>query len=192
VPRTRTQTQNVPAHRNLLARWHWLGHGKATVTRYAFAQVRLPACFKVGTSKPAPEQREKSESAPLIDADLPLHNFKSVTLFMRRRSAWLCVAGAVLAYFAFLPPLLVIVPLMTEQFCTEWHAGIGVVMTLQSTGAIAPECTTGWQEFPRGAAHDTATGAPLMTAATQDCRHCRTAGHQCCSSPASVASSLHA
>jgi len=104
--------------------------------------VRLPACFKVGTSKPAPEQREKSESAPLIDADLPLHNFKSVTLFMRRRSAWLCVAGAVLAYFAFLPPLLVIVPLMTEQFCTEWHAGIGVVMTLQSTGAIAPECTT--------------------------------------------------
>ena len=135
----------------------------------------MPACFKVRTSKPAPGQSEKSsESVPLIDEDLPLHNFKSVTLFMRRRSAWLCVAGAVLAYFAFLPPLLVIVPLMTEQFCTEWHAGIGVVMTLQSTGAIAPECTTGWQEFPR------------------DCRHCRTAGQQCCSSPASVASSLHA
>ena len=156
------RTQNAPAHRNLLARWHWLRHGAATTACCALAQVRLPACFKLGTSKPAPGQSEnarvsKSENVPLIDEDLPLHNFKSVTLFMRRRSAWLCVAGAVLAYFAFLPPLLVIVPLMTEQFCTEWHAGTGVVMTLQSTGAIAPECTAGWKELPRGAAHDTAT-----------------------------------
>lgn len=115
--------------------------------------VRLPACFKVSTWKPGPEPREKSESAPLIDDDLPLHNFKSVTLFMRRRSAWLCVAGAVLAYFAFLPPLLVIVPLMTEQFCTEWHAGTGVVITLQSNGAIAPECAT-LSELVRLLPHD--------------------------------------
>jgi hypothetical protein len=127
--------------------------GRATAACYAFAQVRLPACFKVSTWKPGPEPREKSESAPLIDDDLPLHNFKSVTLFMRRRSAWLCVAGAVLAYFAFLPPLLVIVPLMTEQFCTEWHAGTGVVITLQSNGAIAPECMAGWKQSPRAAAH---------------------------------------
>ena len=65
----------------------------------------------------------------------------------------ICVAGAVLAYFAFLPPLLVIVPLMTEQFCTEWHAGTGVVITLQSNGAIAPECMAGWKQSPRAAAH---------------------------------------
>lgn len=61
---------------------------------------------------------------------------------MRRRSAWLCVAGATLAYFAFLPPLLVIVPLLTEQFCTEWHARTGIVTMLHnSTGAVASECT---------------------------------------------------
>lgn len=118
--------------------------------------MRLPSCFKAGTSTPAPSQRERRESAPLIDEDLPLHNFKSVALFMRRRSAWLCVSGAVLAYFAFLPPLLVVVPLMTEQFCTEWHAGTGVeVITLQSTGAIAPEFMGWWNQSPSGgAAHD--------------------------------------
>ena len=148
--------------------------------------MRLPACFKVRTSKPAPGQSEKSsESVPLIDEDLPLHNFKSVTLFMRRRSAWLCVAGAVLAYFAFLPPLLVIVPLMTEQVCTEWHMGTGVVIPLQSTGAIAPECTAGWKRR-HGGLHMHTTAAP------QEGRHCRTAGHQCCCSPASAAGSIHA
>ena len=43
---------------------------------------------------------------------------------MRRRSAWLCVAGACLAYIAFIPPLLVVVPLMTNQFCLEWAGGV--------------------------------------------------------------------
>ena len=129
---------------------------QATAACCAFAQVRLPSCFKASTSTPAPSQLERRENAPLIDEDLPLHNFKSISLFMRRRSAWLCVSGAVLAYFAFLPPLLVVVPLMTEQFCTEWHAGTGVeVVTLQSTGAIAPEFMARWNQSPSGrAAHD--------------------------------------
>ena len=140
-----------PAQHNLLRTL-----AQATAACCAFAQVRLPSCFKAGTSTPAPSQLERRESAPLIDEDLPLHNFKSVSLFMRRRSAWLCVSGAVLAYFAFLPPLLVVVPLMTEQFCTEWHAGTGVeVITLQSTGAIAPEFMARWNQSPSGrAAHD--------------------------------------
>ena len=140
-----------PAHHNLLRTL-----AQATAACCAFAQVRLPSCFKAGTSTPAPSQLERRESAPLIDEDLPLHSFKSVSLFMRRRSAWLCLSGAVLAYFAFLPPLLVVVPLMTEQFCTEWHAGTGVeVITLQSTGAIAPEFMARWNQSPSGrAAHD--------------------------------------
>ena len=56
-------------------------------------------------------EAEHHDAEPLIvDKDLPLHSFASVTIFMRRRSAWLCVAGASLAYFAFVPPLLVVVP----------------------------------------------------------------------------------
>ena len=152
-----------PAHHDLLRTL-----AQATAACCAFAQVRLPSCFKASTSTPAPSQLERRENAPLIDEDLPLHNFKSISLFMRRRSAWLCVSGAVLAYFAFLPPLLVVVPLMTEQFCTEWHAGTGVeVVTLQSTGAIAPEFMARWNQSPSGrAAHD---------GRLEERRRCRTA-----------------
>jgi len=59
-----------------------------------------------------------------IDEDLPLNSFTAIHQFMRRRSAWLCVAGACLAYIAFIPPLLVVVPLMTNQFCLEWAGGV--------------------------------------------------------------------
>ena len=47
----------------------------------------------------------------------------SIQVFMRRRSGWLTVAGAVLAYVAFVPPLLVVIPVMTHEFCTEWRDG---------------------------------------------------------------------
>ena len=62
-------------------------------------------------------------AALVADKDLALSTLPAIVLFMRRRSAWLCCAGAVMAYIAFVPPLLVVIPLMAHQFCTEWRDG---------------------------------------------------------------------
>jgi hypothetical protein len=79
---------------------------------------------------PHPLEKSMQQATTIADEDLPLHSFSSITLFMRRRSAWLCVAGASLAYMAFVPPMLVVVPVMSKAFCLE-------VTSFQQRPAIA-------------------------------------------------------
>lgn len=66
---------------------------------------------------------KESTRSLLADEDLPLHSFKSITLFMRRRSAWLCTAGALLAYLAFLPPLPVLLDAQDGMCLGVAHCG---------------------------------------------------------------------